>query len=130
MCVCVCVCVRQDKAGLNLEFSFCKTGYSTKGKELSQPNWLTIGNPETDGFMPFPQALMWSETQAVSSKIWTCITDSICYKYSRYSKHTLLKRCNSCLCSSCHKHNYSPHEDPNTISISFAYECKISEKNI
>ena len=53
-----------SKAGFHSKFSFSKTGCLTKTKEPSRPYNLPI----TGGFMPFPRALMQSETQTASSR--------------------------------------------------------------
>ena len=41
----------------------------------------------TGGFMPFPRVLVQSETQIVSSRIWTQVADSISYDNDHYTKH-------------------------------------------
>ena len=51
--------LKQSSAALNLEFSLSQSGFHTKAKE---PNLLIAGE-RTDGFMPFPRALVLCETQ-------------------------------------------------------------------
>ena len=77
VCVCMCVCIylpnpsvtvgcdarsifKRSKADLNTEFSVSLTGYLTKAKEPSLPNYLIV----TGGFMPFSRALTRCEMQA------------------------------------------------------------------
>ena len=64
---------------LNSEFSFSKTNCLTKAKEPNLPCYLNIASGRTDGVIPFPRELMWSETQTTSSRIWTQVTNSISY---------------------------------------------------
>ena len=61
-----------------IQFSFSKTVFFTMTKELSLPYWRIM-----DRFLPFPKALVRSETQTTSSRIWTQISDSISYNCVR-----------------------------------------------
>ena len=63
-----CVCIYPNrKAGLNSDFSFSSVGCLTKAKEPCLPNYLLTFERRTDGFVPFPKALLQSETLSVSS---------------------------------------------------------------
>ena len=53
---------------------------------MSLPQNLPITNGWTYGFMSFPRALEWSETQTDSSRIWTLFPNSISYDNKYYAK--------------------------------------------
>ena len=55
-------------------------------KEHSLSYYLPIAKGKTDGFMPFPSALVQSGKQTALSKIWTCVADSISYNDNCYTK--------------------------------------------
>ena len=58
-----------------IQFSFSYNGYFAEAKEPNLLYYLPIAGERTDGFMPFPKILMWSEKQITSSRIWTQIGD-------------------------------------------------------
>ena len=60
-------------------------GFLTKAKEPSQTYNLPTPVGKTDGFMPFPRVLVWSETQKELSRIWTLVTNSISNNNKRTS---------------------------------------------
>ena len=63
----------QSRDSLNPEFSFSLIGLSglTKKKTNYLPSYLLIFSSRRDVFIPFPTALVRSETQTVESRIWS-----------------------------------------------------------
>ena len=103
---------QRSKPCLNSNFSFSSTGCLTKAKEVSLLYSLPKVNGSTDGFMPFPRALAWSEKQINSSRIWTRVTDFISYNGNCYVKLASKPESSSSL-SSCAKST----EFPNSLAI-------------
>ena len=67
--------VKKSATGLNSEFSF--TGCLTKVKVPSLSYNLSIAGRKTDGFIPFPWALVQRGMQTVSLRNWTLINNPI-----------------------------------------------------
>ena len=75
-------------AGSNSVFSFSQISCLTKAKEPSLPYYLPIAGEKTDGFLFFQRSLAGSETQIVSSRIWTLVVNSIYSDNNHYAKPT------------------------------------------
>ena len=65
--------------GLNLEFSFSKTGCQLTIKEPSLPYYLLRVGGRLVGFIHFPRVKGLYEMQTASFKIWTWVVISIFY---------------------------------------------------
>ena len=75
---------KYSNVGLNSGSSFTLTGCLTKGKEPSLSYYLPVTGGRTAGFMPFPKKL---EPQTPSTRIQTCVTNSISFKNNHFTKH-------------------------------------------
>ena len=83
---------KQSKDGLNsVFFLFSSIGCLTKTKEFTLLYYLPVARERTDGFMPFPMPLIRSETQAVSTRVWTLVTNSISHYNNLYVKYGSLR---------------------------------------
>ena len=76
-----------SKTGLNLDFSFCKTGSHTKVKDLSL-SYLATGRGRIDGFIFFSRLLVLCEMHISFFKIWTRIAEFTFYDDNRYTTNT------------------------------------------
>ena len=104
VCVCVRVCAFTSPStwavsdtrsifkwcltGLNSEFSFSLTGCIVKAEEPNLSYYLPIAGEKIIRFIHFPRVLA-CEMQAVSLRIWTCVTVSISYDVNHHiTAHT------------------------------------------
>ena len=65
---------------LNSEFS--------KAEEPHLPYYLPIAGGRIIGFIPYPRVLVLRKMQSVSSRIWTCVTESISSDDNHYTTST------------------------------------------
>ena len=79
---------KRSLTGLNSEFSFYYTSCLTKAEEPSLSYYLPITGGRIIGFIPFPRVLVQCEMQSVSSRIWTCVAESISYDDNHYTMGT------------------------------------------